>query len=270
MTTTPIDARRNREARYPGSATALTRTIGYGILTLLGGALAAVGIGGFTGQFRTMEILGINETSEWLDNGVPFGVFIPAAIASIPVLLFTRHRYIRWNRRYSGRDDRLIVVGPFSLVLIGSTAALWWICQVLWREPSPVGFTDGDAWGRGTWICHRMKTWLPALPTSLTVIGRITEVSGVPGADASQTGISWTCQFTDSDGQSRWLERFGFSPATRYPSVGGEVWILYDPAAPADTSRIFTCLPDPSMIFDEAGPDDPSYYLTMDTMETTV
>ena len=269
-TVDPQQARREREARYRGSAVALTMTVVGAVLVAAAGAVGGLAVSEFVLRFRMMMVNSVfsdspdPETHWWAVPGAVFGTLVAVSV------------YAQWNHRWSGRTTDLVGLGPMPLWFVGATACTWWATTTQWPAPDRVGtavdptFGQDEPWGIGTWIWYTSVWWLPGLLTVVTVLalvaggatrvgrgnrrarladvlangrrttGEVTAVSGGTTPDASRTLLRWTCSFVDLHGVRRWIERTeGFAHGTA-PVLGGTVTVLYDPARPGDRKRIFT------------------------------
>ncbi|MFZ2563412.1 DUF3592 domain-containing protein [Corynebacterium variabile] len=279
----PAHERQLREASYPGSTTAAVRLGIHTAFTVLVGVLLGIAVGALVGQLRAMAMLGLNETSEWFDNGVPLWLFVVGLVVGIPLMFAAAVNYNSWNHRYSGNPDRIIGVTAAVLAMAGVSVALWIIGMVLWPEPETFGVRDRSEWDGAEWTVYWMKAWGPALVTAATVLmalggatvrrnrdrrraelehlmatgrrvpGVVTEISRTPSPEASKTQLNWTFSFPDDEGNTRWVERQEFFTAESHPVVGATVWVLFDPADPGNLSRIHASLTDS---------DDPADYTT--------
>ncbi|MFZ2274899.1 hypothetical protein, partial [Corynebacterium variabile] len=166
----PAHERQLREASYPGSTTAAVRLGIHTAFTVLVGVLLGIAVGALVGQLRAMAMLGLNETSEWFDNGVPLWLFVVGLVVGIPLMFAAAVNYNSWNHRYSGNPDRIIGVTAAVLAMAGVSVALWIIGMVLWPEPETFGVRDRSEWDGAEWTVYWMKAWGPALVTAATVL----------------------------------------------------------------------------------------------------
>ena len=269
-TVDPQQVRREREARYRGSTTALTMTVVGAVLVVAAGAVGGLAFSGFVLRVRTAMV-----NSVFSDSPDP-DPHLWAAPVAVVVTLVAVGVHTRWNHRWSGRTTDLVGPGPLPLWLVGATACTWWATTTQWPAPDRVGvavdptFGHDETWGAGTWIWYASVWWLPGLFTVVTVLalvaggttrigagarrarltdvladgrrttGEVTAVSGGTTPDASRTLLRWTFSFVDLHGVRRWVERTeGFTHGTA-PVPGEAVTVLYDPARPGDRKRIFT------------------------------
>ncbi|WFR67181.1 hypothetical protein P9139_00485 [Curtobacterium flaccumfaciens] len=268
-TVDPAGERQIREASYRGSTTALIWTVIGAVLLVAAGCVAGLGASQFVNVFRMMNL-----NSVFSDSADPQVVWwtIPAAVVGS---LIAGAVYTRWNHRWSGRTSDFSGVGPATPWLIGATASLWWATTALWPAPDQVGvavdptFGQDETWGVGEWIWYAARWWLPAIASIFSLLaliggaiarrrrgnrrvligellragrrteGEVTAVSGTTSPEATYTMLSWTFAFTDLHGTRRWVERTeGFRDGTA-PVHGAPVSVLFDPARPEDTRRIF-------------------------------
>ncbi|GLU89621.1 DUF3592 domain-containing protein [Agromyces sp. NBRC 114283] len=264
----PAAARSERLERQRGSTGAALAAAAFALLLVATSAVIGYSFAGILDTFRLMQLNSVfsNWESQMPDTtfGLPIGIFATIAAWAL---------YAKWNHRFTGDTTRFVGVGPLTLVLLGLAIGLWLGCSA-WTAPDQPGtridptFGEHEAWGAGAWIFYAAQWWLPALVGVLAVAAYFAGVAGrrrsagrtaliermlvtgrrapgvvtestLPSGEASSVLFTLTVKFTDLNGTDRWVKRTVKYRTAEVPPVGAPVTVLYDPANPGDTSRIF-------------------------------
>lgn len=266
----PREAAERDRIAFRGSARALTATLIAGVLSLAAASVIGFAIGGLFEQFRIMSLNSVFSTWETAIPVEARGWGLPVGILGS---LITISQYAKWNHRYTGRQDGFAIVGPLTIVLAGLAIGTW-VATTMWTTPDAVGvavdptFGEDEAWDAGAWILYAAQWWLPglfALLTVLSLLGRVlsrssrerrqsvveqllrsgtrveAEVTQVPLPDphASRSLAPVVAKFTDAWGTDRWITCTVMLPPQEFPKVGDRRPLVFDPANPGDTGRIF-------------------------------
>ena len=235
-TVDPIEARRRREAARIGSPAALAGVVIGLLMIAIGAAVEVRALFGFA-EF---------EAQASTDDGPPLAIF--GMIVGLPLLIIGFLVHAGGSRRFTGKLLSAPVVSPGAVLFVGFAAGAWWGALSL---PSP-----GPLWsvpigasvlaavllllGAGARARRRAQTDVLA---HLLVHGRIERGSivEIPEIDPSSAGLlgTVTVTFADAGGTDRWVQTAGQWTRRDLPATGDPVSVLYDPAAPADTSRIW-------------------------------
>lgn len=266
----PRESARQKHAAYRGSAAALTATLIWGLL-----ALAAATVIGFAlgGVFEQLRIVNINSVFGTRETGTPVAFRAWGLPLGILASIVCLGLYGTWNHRYTGRDSGYAVIGPLTIILVGLAGGTWW-ATTLWTPPDAVGiavdptFSQNEPWGVGEWILYAGQWWLPGLLALLAVLSYVTRIrtlakrrsdggliqqllsagslvhaeiveAPLPVPDAARMAASLVARFTDAHGTDRWVTSLVLIPPRDMPAVGDTRPLVFDPAAPGDTRRIF-------------------------------
>ncbi|MCM3656270.1 DUF3592 domain-containing protein [Agromyces mediolanus] len=264
----PAAARRERLERQRGSTGAALAAAAFALLLVATSAVIGYSFAGIFDTFRLMELNSVFSNWESQMPNTAFGLPI-GILTTIAAWAF----YAKWNHRFTGDSSRFVGVGPLTLVLAGLAIGLWIGCAA-WTAPDQPGmqidptFGEDEVWGVGAWIFYAAQWWLPALFGVLAIAAFFAGVAGrrrsagrtaliermlvtgrrargvvtestLPSGEASSVLFALTVKFTDTSGTDRWVKRVAKYRAAEVPPVGAPVTVLYDPAAPGDTSRIF-------------------------------
>ncbi|PPG43362.1 hypothetical protein C5C17_02055 [Pseudoclavibacter sp. RFBA6] len=263
-----------------GSPRTLAQLWAVGVLLFLLGALLGFGLIAERNSGRQMA-LGIRdfEAEPWINDA---WYALPAAfvllLGALPLSFLVYANLI-------GDPRPLPPIDPFTIALAGTTAGLVAFAG-LWTQPRRVGstldehFDTVDAWSSAAWVSYWLPVWLPALAAALTVVafvtcrllrrrssrrldavrrmlaaghptpGTVTE--GVEISPGTRTIASWRFTYADARGVQRWVKRTNAFDWSTAPKPGQRVWVLFDPAHPDDTSRIFVSRSSPDRAEDYA------------------
>ncbi|PPG33434.1 DUF3592 domain-containing protein [Pseudoclavibacter sp. RFBB5] len=276
----PVQARRARAERRIGSPRTLAALWTAGAALFVLGALLGFGLIAERNSGRQMA-LGIRDfdAEPWINDA---WYALPAAFV---LLLGALPLYFLVYANLIGDPRPLPPVDPFTIALAGTTVGLL-AFSGLWSQPQHVGFTRDehfatvDTWSSSAWASYWLPLWLPALAAALTVVafvtctllrrrssrrgdavrrmltagrpvpGTITE--GVAISPGTRTIASWHFTYTDAQGVQRWVKRTNAFEWQNAPKPGQRVWVLFDPARPGDTSRIFVSRVSPDRAEDYA------------------
>ncbi|WP_271985691.1 DUF3592 domain-containing protein [Pseudoclavibacter terrae] len=276
----PVQARRARATRRVGSPQTLAQLWTVGVMLFLLGALLGFGLIAERNSGRQMA-LGIRDfdAEPWINDA---WYALPAAFV---LLLGALPLYFLVYANLIGDPRPLPPVDPFTIALAGTTTGLVAFAG-LWTQPQRVGstldehFDTVDAWSSAAWASYWLPVWLPALAAALTVVafvtcrllrrrssrrvdavrrmlaaghptpGTVTE--GVDISPGTRTIASWRFTYADARGMQRWVKRTNAFEWQTAPKPGQRVWVLFDPARPGDTSRIFVSRSSPDRAEDYA------------------
>lgn len=233
-TTDPLEARRRHDAARIGSPAALTG-VAIGLLMIaIGAALASRALFGFA------EFDASSDTD-------PPPLAIAGMIAGLPLLIIGFFVHVTASRRFTGRLLSAPIVGPLPILFAGIAAGSWWGVLSL---PSPgglrllpIGLTVLAAAFLLLSVLVRVRRRARRdLLADVLAHGRITDgvVVEIAEIDPTSGGLIGpiTVRFADA-GTDRWVQKTGQWPRHELPATGDDVSVLYDPARPSDTSRIW-------------------------------
>lgn len=230
----PAETRRQREAARRGSGLAVVVMVIGLVVTFAGGVMMMRAMIGFA------EIEAGTEQPPWAIFLMVVG--LPAIIVGIPL-------HLGGASRYSGRLAAAPVVGPLTVMLAGLAAGCWWgllttdglaavwrIVTIALTALTVLSLVLG-ALGRRRRRLRRSR--LDTLVrTGRVVPGVVTEIAEI---DASSGGLIGpiTVKFTDDRGADRWVQKIGQWKRAALPRNGDPAAVLFDPADPGDTDRIW-------------------------------
>lgn len=262
--------RRIRNRRWAGSPAATTLMLTGALVTLVAGAVTGWGATGLLDYFRLSSVLHLGlseELSGELPTTIPMTPAYISLFLSVPALVGGAAWYQAANRLWSGRRDVSVGIGPYTLVAVPVAVTVWLLCTLVIDSPPELRqvWENADLSLRDR-LMYWSTVWVPVvLLCAAVIIWRIErgwekrhapvqdlaaqllqadlrahgQVTGVEVLDSAATAT------TAPDGQSvvRWVVRFRElgGPAwrvtfvepfwnDRMPKVGGERWLLYDPA----------------------------------------
>lgn len=235
----PVDARRRREAARIGSPGAgIGIAIGL-LMILVGAALETRALFGFA------EFDALGDTDE-----PPLAIF--GMIVGLPLLIVGFLVHTGASRRFTGKLLSAPVVGPGSILFVGLALGAWWGVLALtspgafWLLPIGLSILAAIFLLLGAAGRIRRRSHQDVLAYVLTH-GRIERgvITEIPEIDPSSGGLlgTVTVMFTDATGTDRWVQKTGQWPRRDLPATGDPASVLYDPARPADTSRIWLAPP---------------------------
>ncbi len=237
-TTDPVAERRRREAARRGSPTTAVGLVVTGALTAIGAGLVAATLLAFAsiGDFTEAPLF------PWPALGLALG---------IPALVVGSIVHSGLARRFTGRALEYPVVGPLTIQLLGAAIGAWvgWLAPVAGPPGGvwwlvPVGLTALALLTLVTGIRGRLgkRAARESLAAQLAT-GRITagEVTAIPEIGPDSGGLlgEIVVRFVDDAGTERWVQRLGQWKRHELPKTGDTVAVLFDPAAPGDTKRIW-------------------------------
>jgi hypothetical protein len=238
-TVDPIEARRRREAARVGSPAALVGVVIGLLLIAIGAALEARAILGFA-EFDAMG-----------DTDEP-PLAIVGMVVGLPLLIVGFFVHIGASRRFTGKLLSAPAVGPGSILFVGLALGAWWGVLSLpspgafWLVPIGLSILAALSLLIGAIARARRRSQKGVL-SHLLVHGRIDQgvIVEIPEIDPSSGGLlgTVTVKFTDADGTDRWVQKAGQWPRRDLPVTGDPVSVLYDPALPSETSRIWVAPP---------------------------
>lgn len=253
---------RGAASRESGGAGATIATVLTGILTVAAGAFLAVVAGNLLDVMRRGVLTGLASAQQ--GEQFLFPLPIPMLVAFLAGFL-----YRKANRALSGRTDRWAGIGPWSLLLIGVTAGIWY-SRAGWAPADVVGSTDGVDWVPQDWALYSLEFWLAPALTVITIVaicidrfggrsadsrrevaqklldggsavpGKVTYV-GEPSPGNRVYHIEWIVEF-EAAGALRRIRRTESFPWKNPPTFGQQVVVLFDPSAPDDAERTFVSL----------------------------
>jgi hypothetical protein len=234
-TVDPIEARRRREAARIGSPAALVGVVIGLLMIAVGAALEVRALFGFA------EFDGAGDTAE-----PPLAVF--GMIVGLPLLIIGFFVHIGASRRFTGKLISAPVVGPLPILFVGLAVGAWWGVLSLpspgafWLVPIGLSILALAFLLLGAVVRARRRSQKDVLAHLLSH-GRIEQglIVEIPEIDPTSGGLlgTVTVKFTDAGGTDRWVQKTGQWPRRDLPVTGDPASVLYDPARPADTSRIW-------------------------------
>lgn len=240
-TTDPVAERRRREAAKLGAPR-------YAVALVISGAVIALGAGVLAAM-----LLGFGAMDEFTE-AAPFPWPGLGMVIGLPALILGFLAHTGFARKYTGRPLDYPLVGPLTLML-GGGAIGGWIGWAGWFAPA--GSRPGGLW----WLVPAGLTVLAALSLAsgagsrirkragrrtlaeVLVSGRITagEATAIPDISPESNALlgEIVVRFVDDAGTERWVQRLGQWKRPELPKTGDTVAVLFDPAAPGDTKRIW-------------------------------
>ena len=258
-----VQAREAAKAARVGSGRALALLLATDFGLAAGGFLAVAGLSSLFAVARLEE-----------SNAFPLVALLPlllpvGILSSVGFLIAQAFA----RRAYTGSDEIFAAVVDGSPVWLAGAATGAWTSLVLLQLTAP----PVQAGLPAEWIATTLPLVLPigltaALATSLwrrsarrrrreRKVTMLTDVfrSGTrtPGVvtetvrrapEGGRQIARWTVSFTDAIGQTRWVTPLGLFHEDSLPAAGDVVTVLYDPANPSETSRIFIAREHPERI----------------------
>ncbi|WP_291049726.1 hypothetical protein [Herbiconiux sp.] len=234
-TVDPIQARERRQAARIGSPAAAVGIVIGLLMILVGAALEMRALFGFA-EFDAM-----GETDE-----PPLAIV--GMVVGLPLLIIGFLVHLGSSRRFTGRLLSAPVVGPVSILFTGLAAGAWWGAFALpepgafWLLPIGLSVLSVLSLLLGAVGRARRRSQKDVLAHVLTH-GRIQSgvITEIPEIDPSSGGLlgTVTVKFTDATGTDRWVQKAGQWARRDLPATGDPAAVLYDPARPGDTSRIW-------------------------------
>ncbi|GAD34122.1 metal-dependent amidase/aminoacylase/carboxypeptidase [Microbacterium sp. TS-1] len=266
----PREAARREQAKFRGATSALVASLIWGILSVAAAGVVGFAIGGIFEQLRAVNVNSVFGT--W-DTGIPVAVRGWGLPVGILLLLVCIGQYGKWNHRFSAREKGYAAIGPLTIILAGLAIGTW-VATTMWIAPDAIGvavdptFGQNEPWGVGEWILYAGQWWLPGLLALLAVLSYIARVRALatrrrnnavisrllasgsrveaeiveaplPAHDASRMAASLVAKFTDAVGTDRWVTTMVLIAPREVPAVGDTRPLVFDPADPGDTTRIF-------------------------------
>ncbi|WP_414120809.1 hypothetical protein [Corynebacterium nuruki] len=214
--------------------------------------------------------LGLSEElSGELPTTIPMTPAYITLFLSVPALVGGAAWYQAANRLWSGRRDVSVGIGPYTLVAVPVAVTVWLLCSLVIDSPpelreawenADLSLRDQLMYWSTVWVpvvllCAAVIIWriergwekrhdpvqdlaAQLLQADLRAHGQVTgvEVLTDAGTDADtaapegQSVVRWVVRFRELGGPA-WCVTF-VEPFwnDRIPKVGGERWLLYDPA----------------------------------------
>ncbi|MUL84331.1 MULTISPECIES: hypothetical protein [unclassified Mycolicibacterium] len=229
-TVDPAEVRRRRDAARRGSPSSLAWIFVWDVVVVAGAVLLA------RAQYAFAEMSADMSSPPWSTAGW----------VGLPLVLLGLLGHFGAARRYTGKLLGSPFIGPVPLMLIGFAIGTWW------------GWSSVP----GTWM------WVPLATTALAAVcvvaaviarsrrrsragvlgallaggrivpGAITDIAEIEPSSGGLIGPV-TVMFTDSEGVDRWVTKTGQWRRADLPKNGDAAAVLFDPADPANTRRIW-------------------------------
>jgi hypothetical protein len=260
--------RRIRNRRWAGSPAAVALMLSGALVTVAAGVVTGWGATGLLDYFRLSSVLHLG-LSEELSGDLPTTIpMTPAYIIlflSVPALVGGAAWYQAANRLWSGRRDVSVGIGPYTLVAVPVAVSVWVTCTVVIGSPRELrAARDAGGLSLGEQTMYWSTVWVPVvlllvavavwrterwwerrhdpvrdlasqlLQADLRAHGQVTGVEVLTGTASEvpdgQSMARWVVRFRELGGPA-WRVTF-VEPFwnDRVPRVGGERWLLYDPA----------------------------------------
>jgi len=250
---------------------------GPGSRSLLLGTAAMLALASFVLGFGIMvdvdssRITSLNSVfADWDSNLDGFRWAFPVGIAG--TILASMLMMFAANAA-TGRPLSFPVVGPLTIGLVGVAIGVS-IAAPLLTEPLTVGvrtdpvFFEDEPWGGGEWFWYAVSWWGPLLAWTLAIASVVVAVvvrrrrgarresleqllatgrivrglvtqAPIPSPESANLIGTITVRFEDAQGTPRWATTTGAWSVSTVPSTGDWVAVLFDPATPGDTRRIW-------------------------------
>jgi hypothetical protein len=214
--------------------------------------------------------LGLSEElSGELPTTIPMTPAYITLFLSVPALVGGAAWYQAANRLWSGRRDVSVGTGPYTLVAVPVAVTVWLLCTLVIDSPPELreAWENADlslrdrlmywstVWGPVVLLCAAVIIWriergwekrhdpvqdlaTQLLQADLRAHGQVTGVEVLTDAGAGtdtaapegQSVVRWVVHFRELGGPA-WRVTFVDQVWNdRIPKVGGERWLLYDPA----------------------------------------
>lgn len=226
--------RRQAEARVGSPGAAVGIAVGLGLITA-GAAFVARAMFGFA-EFDLMDEV----------NEPPLAIF--GMIVGLPTIILGFLIHAGASRRFTGRVLSAPGVGPGSILFVGLAVGAWWgidsmtTVGELWLVPAALTGLAAALLISGAIVRARRRSRQDGL-RQLVATGRIVPavVVEIPEIDASSGGLvgEITVTFTDAAGVDRWVTKLGQWKRAELPVTGDPAMVVFDPARPSDTARIW-------------------------------
>ena len=231
----PLEARIRRDEARLGSPGALIGVVIGLSLIVIGAAIEVRALFGFA------EFDSAPTTDE-----PPIAIF--GMVVGLPLLLAGMFTHLGSSRRYTGKLLASPGVGALPMLFVGFAIGAWWGVLsltdpgALWMLPVGLSVVAALLLLLGAVVRLRRRGRRDVL-AHLATSGRIVEgtIVEIPEIDPSSGGLLGpvTVSFTDLDGITRWVTKTGQWRRRDLPATGDGATVLYDPASPSDTSRIW-------------------------------